>query len=114
MAKIVEKTRRNGDIWSERKVVSASIRPTAPMPSSVRSAATSNMPPPSLVMPANKAIAAAMATPMLKGFTTAYSPLSVITFSSRLCQHNRWLGSETTGRLTRWPKSRTAATDSRW
>jgi Pyridoxamine 5'-phosphate oxidase len=30
--------------------------------------------------------------------------------SARLCQDNRWFGSETTGRLARWLKSRTAAT----
>ena len=28
----------------------------------------------------------------------------------RCCQDNRWLGSETTGRLARWLKSRTVAT----
>src|SRR6266404_8946584 len=73
-ANIVEKTRRNGDISGERKVVSASIRPTTPTPSSVGSAArprTSTLP---FVMPATKAIAAAIATPILNGFTTGHPP----------------------------------------
>jgi hypothetical protein len=40
-----EKTRRNGGISDERKVVSASIRPTAPMLNSVGSAARPRMSP---------------------------------------------------------------------
>ena len=66
--------RRNGDIRSERKVVSASIRPTAPMLNSVGSAATPRKASRPEVMLANKAIAATTATPMLKGFTTSHSP----------------------------------------
>src|SRR5438128_8294919 len=73
-AKIVEKTRRNGDISRERKVVSASIRPTAPMLSSVGSAARPRTSTPPFVMPATKAIAAAIATLMLNGLTTGHSP----------------------------------------
>src|SRR5438552_17461594 len=73
-AKIVEKTRRNGDISGERKVVNASIRPTAPMLSSVGSAATPRTSIPPVVMPANQAIAATIATPMLNGFMTGHSP----------------------------------------
>src|SRR6266436_5442232 len=73
-AKIVEKTRRNGEIGGERKVVSASIRPTAPMLSSVGSAARPRTSTPPFVMPATKAIAAAIATLMLNGLTTGHSP----------------------------------------
>src|SRR5690242_2405774 len=73
-AKIVEKTRRNGDIREERKMVSASIRPTAPILSSVGSAARPRTSTPSFVTPATSAIAAVMATPMLNGLTTGHSP----------------------------------------
>src|ERR1700757_5463432 len=54
-AKIVEKTRRNGDISGERKVASASIRPTAPMLSNVGSAGRARMSPAPFVMPITKA-----------------------------------------------------------
>src|SRR6202040_7881 len=71
-AKIVEKTRRNGDIRGERKVVSASGRPTAPMLNSAGSAPRPSPPP--FVVPTISAIAAVMATPMLNGLTTGHSP----------------------------------------
>ena len=73
-AKIVEKTRRNGDIRGERKVVSASGRPTAPMLNSVGSAARPRTSPPPFVVPTISATAAVMATPMLNGLTTGHSP----------------------------------------
>ena len=56
-ANIVEKTRRNGEISSERKVVNASTEPTAPMLNSVGSAARPRTSTPPVLMPANKAIA---------------------------------------------------------
>src|SRR5215831_4807701 len=71
-AKIVEKTRRNGDISSERKVVRASIRPTTPMLSSGGS--TMRPSPPPFVIAITKANAAATKTPILNGFTTGNSP----------------------------------------
>jgi hypothetical protein len=73
-AKIVEKTRRNGDIRDERKVVRASIRPTAPVLSSVGSAARPTTSTPPFVRLATKAIAAAIATPMLNCLMTGHSP----------------------------------------
>src|SRR3984893_15348279 len=73
-AKIVAKTRRNGDIRGERKVVSASGRPTAPMLNSVGSAARPRTSPPPFVAPTISATSAGMATRMLNDLPTGDSP----------------------------------------